>query len=141
MLLLSLLLHCFVSGLVDSGPGMERRSRQCLDQVGPILRFNHPQRTFAEILRKRRTLIKSWLRRHQLPTSCTYRCLLHLLEAFVQRQVMPDAVLPSGRSGLKVRKVLHNPSVDLLHRESLLLGVLDRHEDQRTGGRIGRRLD
>ncbi len=54
----------------------------------------------------------------------------HFDEAFVQRQVMPDGVLPSLLVLLIKRVVLHDVLVDTIQGEATLRTILDRHHDQ-----------
>lgn len=50
---------------------------------------------------------------------------------------MPNRVLPSSGSIPEVREVIQNPGIDVLHREGLIAGVLNGHEDE-AGEGIGR---
>ena len=57
-----------------------------------------------------------------------------LLEAVVQRQVVPDRVLPAGFALLIKREIVGDVLVNLAERQLLLMRVLDGHGDE---GRVG----
>ena len=67
----------------------------------------------------------------------THGCFLHFTETLVEGKVMPDRVLPSSGSIPEVREVVQNPGIDILHRQGLIAGVLNGHEDE-AGEGIGR---
>lgn len=96
----------------------------------------------ASLISFERRMIIRWLSNHQFNTN--------LMEALIQRQIMPHAVLPALRRMSEVGEVSHDPRVDLLHGQRSRGRRLDRHEDEarervgglrvRVGGRGGRRL-
>ena len=53
----------------------------------------------------------------------------HLLEALVERQDVPNGVLPAAGGALVEGKVRLDPLVDLAHRQALLVRLLQRHEN------------
>lgn len=61
----------------------------------------------------------------------------HFLEAVVQRQVVPDGVLPAGFALLVEGEVVGHVLVDLAQGQLLLVRVLDGHGDERGVG-VGR---
>lgn len=54
----------------------------------------------------------------------------HLDEAAVERQVMPDGVLPGPLVGAVVREPSHDELINARQRHPLLGALLDRHGDQ-----------
>lgn len=58
------------------------------------------------------------------------------MEALIQREIVPDAILPALRRGLEIRKMADDPSVYLLHRQCPRRSRFYSHEDE-TGERVG----
>lgn len=96
--------------------------------------FDAPQRTFAHVLHiiKTKNQLVSYPKKTQLNPIPTYRCLFHFLKTFVQRQIVPHTVLPSGGRRLEIRIMRNNPSVNLFDGQRFFNGIIDGKEDQRT---------
>lgn len=60
----------------------------------------------------------------------TYWGFLHLAETLVEREIMPDRVLPASRSISKIWEVVQNPGINILYWQSLIAGVLNSHKDE-----------
>lgn len=75
----------------------------------------------------------SWVH-HPQGALAKVRRFLHLAETLVKGEVMPHRVLPSSRSISKIREVVQDPGINVFHRQGLIAGVLDRHEDEAGEG-------
>lgn len=71
-------------------------------------------------------LFENYLLQHTL----SYGRFFHFAETLVQRQIVSNAVFPSGGRVLVIREMVDDPSVDVFHRQRFDRRVLDGHEDQ-----------
>ena len=117
-----------------------RNFAQCTDEIRSKFGIHAPLGPFATANSAASTTTTTPTSANT-PTNATASLFLSLSEAFIQRQIMPDRILPASRRFAEKWEMLQDPVVDVLDSELFERMRFNGHEDQAREGVRRLRVD